>query len=73
MNQYPMVDLLVKRGPLVAALIAALPVVAGLVAVLLGAHWLLLVVGVVGGGIAYVLMKSYVEVVAIIADMLLPK
>jgi hypothetical protein len=35
--------------------------------------WLYVVAGILGGAILYVLLKSYVELVAVMADMLLPK
>jgi hypothetical protein len=73
MNQYPVVDLLVKRGTVVSAAVGAVPVLFGLAAVASGASWLFLAGGILTGAIAFLLMKSYVEVVAIIADMLLPK
>ena len=40
---------------------------------LAGAHWLVLLAAVLAAPVVYVLLKSYVELVAIIADMLLPK
>jgi hypothetical protein len=73
MSQYPVVDLLVRHGTLVSAVIGAAPVVFGLLATATGSSWLFLAGGIAAGAIAFLLMKSYVEVVAIIADMLLPK
>jgi hypothetical protein len=73
MNRYPVVDLLVARGPAIAIAVAALPLVAAIIAVAFGQPWWLLIVAIVVGAVLYLLMKSYVEVVTIIADMLLPK
>jgi hypothetical protein len=72
-NRYPVVDLLVARGPAIAIAVAALPLVAAIIAVAVGQPWWLLIVAIVVGAVLYLLMKSYVEVVTIIADMLLPK
>jgi hypothetical protein len=73
MTQYPVVALLLKHGAWLAIVAAAMPVLFALVAMLAGAHWLVLLAAVLAAPVVYVLLKSYVELVAIIADMLLPK
>jgi 4-hydroxybenzoate polyprenyltransferase len=73
MDQYPTIKLIVERGGLIAAAIAILPLLGGAVLLLLGVHWFALAAGAVAAGVAYFLMKSYVELVRVIADMLLPK
>jgi hypothetical protein len=73
MPNYPVVNLLVSHGKWFAAIVAALPVVAGIYLVLAGAGWIYLCAGVVTGAVLYVISKSYVELVCIIADMLLPR
>ena len=73
MEQYPIIKLIVERGDLLAAAIGALPLLGGLALLVLGVHWFALVAGAVGSAVAYFLMRSYVELVRVIADMLLPK
>jgi len=73
MPNYPVVNLLVSYGKWFAAIVAALPVVAGIYLMLTGAGWIYLCAGAVAGAVLYVVFKSYVELVCIIADMLLPK
>ena len=70
---YPMVRFLVARGKALAVLLAALIVLAGLVAgVATGQLWLL-PAGAVAAGVLLALLLSYVEVLRIIADTLIPK
>ena len=73
MPNYPIINFLVRRGHPFAIGVALLPVLAGLWILAAGGPWLFGVAGIVAGPVLYVLMKSYVEMVAIIADMLLPK
>jgi hypothetical protein len=74
MDQYPTIRLLVERGDAVALVIAALPIVGGIALfALIPLHWSMLVVGVVASLVLLLIMKSYVELVRVIADMLLPK
>jgi len=73
MDQYPIIKLIVERGNLLAAAIGALPLVGGLALLVLGVHWFALVAGAVASAVVYFLMRSYVELVRVIADMLLPK
>lgn len=73
MDQYPTIKFIVERGNHLAAAIGALPLLGGVALLLLGVHWFALVAGTVAAGVVYFLMKSYVELVRVIADMLLPK
>jgi hypothetical protein len=73
MDQYPIIKLIVERGTVLAAAIGALPLLGGLALAALGVHWFVLVAGAVGSAVVYFLMRSYVELVRVIADMLLPK
>lgn len=74
MDQYPTIKLIVERGDLIARAVALLPLLGGVaVVLLLGVHWLAVVAGAVGSAVLFLLMKSYVELVRVIADMLLPK
>jgi hypothetical protein len=73
MPNYPIIHFLVRRGHPFAIGVALLPALAGLWLLLAGGPWLYGVGAIAAGAVLYVLMKSYVELVAIIADMLLPK
>jgi hypothetical protein len=73
MDQYPIIKLIVERGNLLAAAIGVLPLLGGLALLILGVHWFALVAGAVGSAVVYFLMRSYVELVRVMADMLLPK
>jgi hypothetical protein len=73
MEQYPTIKLIVEKGDTIARVIAALPLLGAIGLVLLGVHWAALLGGVAAAGVLFFLMKSYVELVRVIADMLLPK
>jgi len=72
-DQYPTIKFIVERGNLLAIVIGILPLLGGGVLVALGVHWLAIVAGAVAAAVVYFLMRSYVELVRVIADMLLPK
>jgi hypothetical protein len=73
MRNYPIINFLVRHGHLFAMGVALLPALAGVWIAATGGPWLWGAGGVASGAVLYVCMKSYVEMVAIIADMLLPK
>ena len=73
MENYSTVKFLVRYGNYVAIVISSLPTVIGLGLLFSGYHWLVLFGGVAATAVLYLLLKSYVEIVCIIADMLLPK
>ena len=73
MPNYPVINFLVRHGNRFAVAVALIPVVAGLAMAYTGWGWPCAVGGIVAGAVLYVIAKSYVELVAIIADMLLPK
>ncbi|MCC6534505.1 MAG: hypothetical protein IT531_18285 [Burkholderiales bacterium] len=74
MDQYPTIKFIVERGSTLAIAIGLLPLAGALLLVIMmGMHWFILVAGVVVTGVVYLLMRSYVELVRVIADMLLPK
>jgi hypothetical protein len=72
-SQYPMIDLLIRHGAVMALVGALLVPIGSVVVALVTGVWLYVLVGIIGGAILYVLLKSYVELVAVMADMLLPK
>jgi hypothetical protein len=74
MEQYPAVAFIVRHGkPLALALSLLPPVVIALVLHAAGFAWMWSVLGLVLLPLTYLIARSYVELVAIIADMLLPK
>lgn len=73
MPNYPVVNMLVNYGNWFAAITAAIPIAVGLYLTATGAGWIFLCGGALAGVVLFVLLKSYVELVCIIADMLLPK
>jgi hypothetical protein len=64
---------LVRYGDWVAAVFALAPLAAGTLAWVNGLSIAFLAAGIVAGGFAYLIMRSYVELVRVIVDMLLPK
>jgi hypothetical protein len=70
---YPVVRLLVKHGTLLAIAAGAVLAIAGIWAALAGFGWAWAPAGVLTGAFAGFIMRSYVEVVRLIADMLLPR
>jgi hypothetical protein len=73
MDQYPTIRFIVERGSALAIAIGVLPLLGAVVLAAWGVHWLVLVAGLVASAVVYFLMRSYVELVRVIADMLLPK
>lgn len=74
MEQYPAIAFIVKHGRLLTWVIALLPLL--VIALLLhaaGFHWLWSALALAALPLTYLIARSYVELVAIIADMLLPK
>ncbi|MBC7779042.1 MAG: hypothetical protein H7125_02955 [Proteobacteria bacterium] len=74
MDQYPTLKLIAEKGDLIAIVIGLLPVLGALA---IGAtvvwHWLILATGLVAGGVLYGLTRSYVELVRVIADVMIPR
>ena len=73
MDQYPAIKLIVERGNLLAIVIGLLPLLGALVLCAFGMHWLVVLAGAVAAAVVYLLMRSYVELVRVMADMLIPK
>jgi hypothetical protein len=70
---YPMITFLVRHGAICALVIALLAPIAGIYFLLTGAGWIAPVIGVIAGVILYGFLKSYSEMVSLMADMLMPK
>ena len=73
MNDYPMLHFLMRWGGLAAACLAAIVFAAGVWAALASGQWLWALAGAGISTVGYGLALSYVELVKVIVDMLLPK
>jgi len=73
MTDYPMLHFLMRWGKLAAAGLAAAVLAAGLWAAISSGQWPWAVAGAAVAVVGYGLALSYVELVRVIVDMLLPK
>ena len=73
MTDYPALKFLVSYGSWLAIAVGLVPLAGAVWAVAMGCHPVWLLAGVGGGALAYLVVKSYAEMVAVIVDMLLPK
>ena len=73
MNEYPTLNFLLEHARTLAIAGAAAPVLGAVLAVLSGANALWLLAGFALGGICYGLVRSYVELIKLVTDMLMPK
>lgn len=73
MDQYPTLNFLMRHGQRIAIALALAPIVAAGLAVAGGASWLWGGAGVVIGAIGYGLVLSYIELIKLVTDMLMPK
>jgi hypothetical protein len=73
MNDYPMLYFLLRWGRLSAMMLAGIVVVAGVLLSMSTGNWLWTLAGGVVAAVGYALALSYVELVKVIVDMLLPK
>jgi hypothetical protein len=73
MERYPVLDLILRYGKIgsLAAAILAAALVAGLGWAALG--WIAIVLALIVGAVVFILAKSYVEIVTIITEMLVPR
>jgi len=70
---YSTLHFLVRHGDWVAAIVGLVPVVGGVLAWASGLSSAYAAAGILGGAFLYLIMRSYVELVRVIVDMLLPK
>jgi hypothetical protein len=73
MTEYPMLHLLVRRGRGFALALALAVAAAGIWAAAASGQWAWAVAGIGAAAVFYGLLLSYVELVKLIIDMLLPK
>ena len=72
-TQYPTLRLLERHGDWLAILVALSPLAAAIIALFLGASLWWLAAGVAAAGFLFIAARSYVEMVRLMTDMLLPK
>jgi len=70
---YPALNFLVRHGDWVAIVVAMVPVVVGGLAWSMGLSFIFGISGLAAGAFLYLMMRSFVELVRVIVDMLLPK
>ena len=70
---YPTLEFLVRHGNAVAWAAALAPALGGVLAWMLGLSIGYAIAGVVAAAFLFLIMRSYVELVQVIVDMLLPK
>lgn len=70
---YPVVTFLVARGGIVAMLAGLLPLAAAAWIVAAGGSPAFIAGGLVAGGAVWLFVRSYVEVLRILADALMPR
>ena len=70
---YPALEFLVRHGNAVAWAAALAPLLGGVLAWMLGLSIGYAIAGVVAAAFLFLIMRSYVELVRVIVDMLLPK
>lgn len=72
MNEYPMLHFMVRYGRPIAAVVAGV-VAAASIGAMVGGHPLWGLFGLGTAGLGYGLLLSYVELVKLVMDMLVPK
>ncbi len=73
MPTYPTLRLLERHGDWLAILAALCPLAAAIIAALLGASWWWAAAGAVGAAFLFLAARSYIEMIRLMTDMLLPK
>jgi hypothetical protein len=73
MNEYPMLHFVVRWGKPIAVALACMVAAAGIWQATSGGGLLWAVLGPAAAAIGYGLLLSYVELVKLVMDMLLPK
>lgn len=70
---YPVIKFLVARGDGIAILLGLAPALAGFWFAAQGWPWGLAAAGIAAGALLWVVFRSYIEVLRIIADTLMPR
>lgn len=70
---YPAIRLLVEKGGLLAVIVALAPVCIGVWALLAGLAWPWMALAIAAGLLLWLVLRSYVEVLRILSDTLMPR
>lgn len=70
---YPAIKAITTFGGILSWVLAIAPIVAAIWALSQGMSWLWLVPALLMGGLLYLLVRSYVEVLRILSDTLMPR
>ena len=73
MSQYPILTFLERHGGWIAGGVGATPLLASIVGLALGASPWWLLAGLAGSLVLFVAARSYVELIRLMTDMLMPK
>ncbi len=73
MTEYPTLRFLEKHGGWLSIAVGAVVFLASVVAIVLGASLWWLMAGVLIGAVLSLLARSYIELIRLMTDMLLPK
>jgi hypothetical protein len=73
MAEYPTLRFLEKQGGWLSIAVGAVVFLAGVVAFVLGASLWWMVAGTLTGAVVSLLARSYIELIRLMTDMLLPK
>lgn len=73
MSQYPTLRLLERHGDWIAIAVALCPLLASVIATWLGASPWWMAGGAVASAFLYLAARSYIEMIRLMTDMLLPK
>lgn len=70
---YPAIRFLAAKGDAIAILIAVVPLCLGIWALTAGFAWLWIILAAGVGGVLWLVVRSYVEVLRILSDTLMPR
>ena len=73
MTQYPTLRLLERHGGWIAIVVSLCPLGAGVIAAFLGASAWWVPAGAIASAVLFVAARSYIEMIRLMTDMLLPK
>lgn len=70
---YPTIQFLAAKGDLFAALVAIAPLCLGIWAIAAGYAWPWMIVAAAAAGALWLVVRSYIEVLRILTDTLMPR
>jgi len=73
LGHYPILRFLERHGGWLSIVVGATPLVAGLIAAALGQSPWWVAAGAVAAGVLFLVARSYIELIRLMTDMLLPK